>query len=57
MYRLLVLKRLYKFNSKVVTPPYTKEPTKQTCSVCTHNFSLKPLNGKPNTREEGKNYI
>ncbi|XP_021914450.1 DNA-directed RNA polymerase, mitochondrial isoform X2 [Zootermopsis nevadensis] len=44
MLRLLILKRLYQFNSKVVTPPYSIEPTKQTCSVCSHNFSLTPRN-------------
>lgn len=43
MYRLFKLKRLYQLNPKV-TPPYTIEPAKQSCSVCSHNFALKPRN-------------
>lgn len=55
MYRLLKLTRLYQFNSKV-TPSYTCDPSKQTCRICTHTFSLKPRNGKSLTRKEGRNY-
>jgi len=54
MYRLLKLTRLYQFNSKV-TPSYTCDPSKQTCKICTHTFSLKPQNGKSLTRKEGRN--
>ncbi|KAJ9581673.1 hypothetical protein L9F63_023149, partial [Diploptera punctata] len=44
MYRLLKLKRLYSFNSQVVTTPYFSQPVKHSCSFCNHSFLTKHSN-------------